>query len=661
MTPYAQVEIKDGKVYSLQHDDIYYNTDSGPAESQYVFLTGNDLPGRWQEKPHFGITETGFGTGLNFLVTLKAWLDDSARCETLDYYAIEAYPLRATQLAEIHAHWPQFKMLSAELIEQYPDQASGCHSLSFERGRVQLHLIFEDIKSSLRRYQLDPDCWYLDGFTPARNPSMWTKEAMRNIALQSRPGTSLATFTAAGDVRRGLISAGFEVHKRTGFGRKREMLCALKPDARANPESNPDRDLDNSQNLIQHAPWFTASRISKPPERVAVIGAGIAGIQTAWHLAQRGVKVVIIEQGDTIASAASGNRAGILAPKLTATAGAEEAFYLAAFAYQLRQIQALNKQGNSIDFLQNGLLQLANNPHNLQRFEHLSRREDLPAGLCKIINARQASELLGEKVDSTCLLIEQAGGLSPASLCHALLKHPKIELRLSTALNEISYRNGNPQLKLSSGDLLNVDALVLANGYRAAQFSDCTPMTPVRGQTSSALLRTDKSVGYTLRHAGYVVSEPGNEQRLIFGASYVRGDTSDELRELETRQEFDILRGNLPELASQLTEIKPSHAGVRATTTDRWPIVGPLADADFYRREYADLHQGKQYRPYPAARYQAGMYMLSGLGSRGLTSAAYCANLLVHSILGCASPAPAPVLHALHPARFLIRKLRKGR
>jgi tRNA 5-methylaminomethyl-2-thiouridine biosynthesis bifunctional protein len=665
MISYAQVKIKDGQVYSLQYDDIYYNTDDGPAESEYVFLKGNDLPAQWQEKPRFAIAETGFGTGLNFLVTLKTWLDDSARCETLDYYAIEAYPLRSTQLAEIHALWPQFKLLSTKLIEQYPSHASGCHSLSFGLGRVQLHLIFEDIKSCLRRYRLDPDCWFLDGFAPARNPSMWTAEVLNSIALQSRHGTTLSTFTAAGEVRRNLISAGFEVHKHTGFGRKREMLRALKPNTRANIESIPDPDRNHGrnhgQNLIQHAPWFAAGKISKLPGKIAVIGAGIAGVQTAWHLAQRGVEVVLIEQRDAIASAASGNRAGVLAPKLIASASAEEAFYLAAFAYQLRQIETLNTQGHSIDFLQNGLLQLACNPQSLQRFERLSRREDLPVGLCKIINANQASKDLGEKVENTCLLIEQAGCLSPASLCHALLKHPKIELRLSTALNEVSYQGGNPQLKLSSGDLLRVDALVLANGYQAAQFSDSTPVIPVRGQTSCALLPTDKSLGHALRHTGYIVSIPGNGQQLIFGASYIRGDTSDELCELETRRDFDILKANLPKLAGQLTGIKPSHAGIRATTSDRWPIVGPLADVDFYQREYEDLHQGKQYKSYPAARYQAGIYMLSGLGSRGLTSAAYCANLLVHSMLGCAPPAPSRVLHALHPARFLIRNLRKGR
>ncbi|MCK5886500.1 MAG: tRNA (5-methylaminomethyl-2-thiouridine)(34)-methyltransferase MnmD, partial [Alcanivorax sp.] len=185
MPPYAKVEIKDKQVYSSHYDDIYYSTDDGAAESRYVFLEGNNLPAQWQGRSHFCIAETGFGTGLNFLITIQAWLDDPAHCETLNYFAIEAYPLRTAQLAEIHAHWPELKNFSAPLLEQYPARDSGCHSLTFEKGRVQLHLIFDRLEFCLRHYQLAPDAWFLDGFAPSRNPSMWTKQALNDIASQS--------------------------------------------------------------------------------------------------------------------------------------------------------------------------------------------------------------------------------------------------------------------------------------------------------------------------------------------------------------------------------------------------------------------------------------------------------------------------------------------
>ncbi len=651
--PYAQVELKDGQIYSTRYDDIYYNTDDGTAESEYVFLGGNDLPERWRGKPHFCIAETGFGSGLNFLITLKAWLSDSARCKTLHYFAIEAFPLCAADLRKVHAQWPELQIYSKQLIENYPGQTSGCHSLLFEQGQVQLHLIFETIEFTLKHYHLYPDCWFLDGFAPAKNPSMWTKKVLNQVALQSRPDTSLATFTAAGDVRRNLISAGFEVRKRKGFGCKREMLCAHMPTSMGSS--------DTAQNHLKNAPWFAPAHVCKRPEKVAVAGAGIAGAQTAWHLAQHGVKVVVIEQEAAIATAASGNRAGMLAPKLSAIASVEESFYLAAFEYQLRQIKILEQQGNHIHFVQHGLIHLAYNQHISQRFERMSVREDLPESTARIISANEASRRLGEKVDQACLFNECAGSLSPTSLCHALLSHPNIELRLSSALTGWSYKDGKPQLLLSEGARLNVDALVLANGHQAVQFSGNTPLTPVRGQTSSAQLSQQQTLPHVLRHAGYMVSIPGQEQRVIFGASYVRGETADDLREEETRQDIDNLEKHLPGLAGQLTDIKPDHAGVRATTTDRWPIVGPLADVDFYQTEYADLRQGKQYKRYPAAHYQPGIFMNSGLGSRGLTSAAYCANLLSHMILGYAPPASTQIQHALHPARFQIRALRTGR
>ncbi|MCP4007966.1 MAG: FAD-dependent 5-carboxymethylaminomethyl-2-thiouridine(34) oxidoreductase MnmC, partial [Proteobacteria bacterium] len=327
---------------------------------------------------------------------------------------------------------------------------------------------------------------------------------------------------------------------------------------------------------------------------------------------------------------------------------------------QLRQIADLKKQGFNIDFAQTGLVQLAYNEATEQRFERLSGRDDLPADLFKMINPEEACKYLGEKVDRPCILIHQAGALSPASLCRALLDHPNIELRLSTPVIEISNKDTRPKLTLSEGDSLNVDALVLANGFQIAQFSKNTPITPVRGQTSSAQLTPDQYPNHALRHAGYLLGIPGNKQNVVFGASYVRGNSEQDLRTTETRQDLEILQRNLPKLAGCLTDIKPSHAGVRATTTDRWPIVGPLADADFYQREYADLYQGKQYKAYPAGHYQVGIYILSGLGSRGLTSAAYCANILAHIMLGNVPPAPDRVLQALHPARFLIRKLRKA-
>lgn len=649
MTSYAKIEIRDGLVYSTEHGDIYYSREDGWAESQYVFLDGNHLPARWRGKTSFCIAETGFGTGLNFMLTLQAWLKDPAASQSLNYVAIEAYPIHKSQLAEIHAHWPDLKAQSQALIEQYPDLSYGDHTLTFAEGRVQLQLIFAAAETALQDYTLRPDCWFLDGFAPSRNPSMWSKQVLNNIAGCSRPGTTLATFTAAGEIRRNLVEAGFEVKKRKGFGRKREMLRATMP--------GPYK----SGGAPWEAPWFTLADITKPRRRVVVIGAGIAGAQTAWHLARLGIEVTVIEAKSKVAPAASGNLSGILAPKLTASASEGEAFYLAAFFYQLRQIKHLRQQGVEIAFEKCGLMHISHNAVTQARCEQLARRTDLPADLLEILSPERASAKLGEEVGRACSLIRSAGALSPGSLCRALLAHPNINLRLSVSLDAVFDHGGQPGLKLSTGESLEFDALVLANGYQAADFCQSIQIMPVRGQTSSARIQAAHAPRHALDHVGYVVNIPHDRQQLIFGASFEREDDQVDLRDSETRYNLDTLARCLPGLADHLTDIQSSHAGVRATTFDRWPIVGPLPDLEFFQREYADLQMGKQYKAYPQAHYQQGVYILSGLGSRGLASAAYCANLLAHMVHGSPPPAPTKRLHAMHPARFLVRDLKKGR
>ena len=168
MSPRPDITMENGQVYSRQFKDIYFSQDNGAAESQYVFLAGNDLPARWQGCACHSIAETGFGTGLNFLVTLRAWLDDPRRCATLDYYSVEAFPLQQEQLSTLYSDWPDFKELSDTLIAQYPPSDHGVHTLLFAEGRVSLHLLFMKLENALDDVAFNPDSWYLDGFDPAR-------------------------------------------------------------------------------------------------------------------------------------------------------------------------------------------------------------------------------------------------------------------------------------------------------------------------------------------------------------------------------------------------------------------------------------------------------------------------------------------------------------
>ena len=220
----------EGAPRSIRFDDVYYSRDNGLAESEFVFLQGNQLPCRWQNwnSRRFCIAETGFGTGLNFLLTWQAWRAAEQPRPELHYLSIEKYPLSTQNIAKALAAWPQLRPLAEQLLAQYPGLVPGQHRLLLEQGKVTLDLWWEDVADALPDLasQRRPfvDAWYLDGFAPARNEAMWHGDVLDAVAALSRPNASFATFTAAGHVRRHLTKAGFSVEKVAGYGSKRECL-----------------------------------------------------------------------------------------------------------------------------------------------------------------------------------------------------------------------------------------------------------------------------------------------------------------------------------------------------------------------------------------------------------------------------------------------------
>lgn len=228
----------EGTPVSRDFDDVYFSNDNGLEETRYVFLGGNQLEARFPEHPHplFVVAESGFGTGLNFLTLWQAFVQfreahPQAQLQRLHFISFEKFPLTRADLALAHQHWPELAPWAEKLQAQWPLPLPGCHRLLLDEGRVTLDLWFGDINELTS--QLDDslnqkvDAWFLDGFAPAKNPDMWTQNLFNAMARLARPGGTLATFTSAGFVRRGLQEAGFTMQKRKGFGRKREMLCGV--------------------------------------------------------------------------------------------------------------------------------------------------------------------------------------------------------------------------------------------------------------------------------------------------------------------------------------------------------------------------------------------------------------------------------------------------
>jgi tRNA 5-methylaminomethyl-2-thiouridine biosynthesis bifunctional protein len=221
--------LPDGTPYSPRFSDRYHS-ESGPAQARNVFLHGCGLPAAWAGQPQWRVLETGFGLGLNFLVTWAAWRADPARPRILHFTACEAWPVGAADLLRAVQHWapeaPGLQPLAQQLAAQFWGLLPGVHRLAFEDGRVLLTLYIGDAQAMLRQQQTVADSVYLDGFSPERNPDLWSPHTLKAVARCCRRGTRLATWTIARAVRDALAQGGFAVRKVPGVPPKRDNLQA---------------------------------------------------------------------------------------------------------------------------------------------------------------------------------------------------------------------------------------------------------------------------------------------------------------------------------------------------------------------------------------------------------------------------------------------------
>ncbi len=221
----ANLSWRQGLPFAIDYDDTYFSVVDPEGERRYVFLERNDLPKRWCEPARFAIAETGFGTGLNLLLVMAAYAQTPWR--QLTYATWERHPLSPEDLARCHALWPHLASHAQALAAVYPPLVTGVHHRSLPAYALELVFVFDDITAGLTPLPHPVDAWFLDGFAPSRNPSMWTEPLMAEIAAHTAPGGSATTYSAAGTVRRGLEAAGFTVTRTQGFRGKRHMTHAV--------------------------------------------------------------------------------------------------------------------------------------------------------------------------------------------------------------------------------------------------------------------------------------------------------------------------------------------------------------------------------------------------------------------------------------------------
>ena len=647
-----------GTPVSRAFDDVYFSNQNGLKETEYVFLDGNGLPTRFTQHPRqvFIAAETGFGTGLNFLTLWRAFdhfrqQHPDAPLQRLHFISCEKFPLTPADLAAAHAHWPELEPWAKELQQQWPTALPGCHRLLLDNGRITLDLWFGDINQLMQTFddtlQQQVDAWFLDGFAPSKNPDMWTDELFACMARLARPGATLATFTAAGFVRRGLQQAGFCMTKRKGYGQKREMLVGSLPAA-----------IEQTA----RTPWY--ARPAARGDDIALIGGGIASALLATALLRRGKKVTLYCADPAPASGASGNRQGALYPLLNQHDPALARFFPAAFTFARRLYDSLN-----IPFEHDwcGVTQLGWDDKSAAKIEKMLAMA-LPKEIAHAINRDDITMLSG--VDCGCdgITYPAGGWLSPAELTSGLLQQAAdqgLVIHWQHELSTLTAQADLWQLHFSNQQLAQHQNVVLCCGHRLTDFvqSEALPAYAVGGQVSHIPSHGKLSnLKQVLCYDGYLTPASPQYQQHCIGASYHRGDSSTQYREADQQENRERLLHCLPE-ADWVNDVDTSageaRCGVRCATRDHLPFIGALPDHARLLAQYAQLSQHPEHAE-PAAVHE-GIFVLGALGSRGLCSGPLAAEILAAQL--CAEPIPmdADTLAATSPNRYWVRKLLKGR
>lgn len=625
-----------GTPYSPEYGDVYHSADSGPGQARHVFLGGNDLPARWAGARVFTIVETGFGLGLNFLATWQAWRDDPARPGRLHFVSVEKHPFAREGLKALHARYPVFAPLAAELLSAWPLPLPGLHRLHFEDGGVTLTLALADVADVLPKLRLAADAFFLDGFAPNRNAEMWTPAVMKALARLARPGATLSTYSTARAVRDALAGAGFAVEPRPGFGHKRHMLAA-----RFAPRGVPRHGPPAAPSWSEH--------------RAIVVGAGLAGASAAERLAARGWKIDLIERHPAPAAESSGIPAGVFHPQVSRDDSVLSRLTRAGFLYALRGWRALERRGHRFEWARCGVLQIAKDAREEARLAGAIRALGHPPQYVDCVPREEAARLAGCAAGAGGLWFPEGGWVQPAALVRAQLAAAdggsRMVCHYGTEVHGLT-RDG-PLWRVVAADGSEIAAapvVVLANSHDAARLvATGAALKRVRGQLTCLPAGSLALPAAALAGAGHLIPAPDGSA--VVGATFDFDDDDPEPREAGHAGNLERLGRLLPGAAVSLDPARlAGSVGFRCVTPDRLPLIGALPDA-------GAAPSVARVRDLPRL---PGLYGAFGYASRGLTWALLGGELIASAVEGEPLPLEGDLADAIDPARFLLRRARRG-
>jgi tRNA 5-methylaminomethyl-2-thiouridine biosynthesis bifunctional protein len=544
------------------------------------------------------VGELGFGTGLNIAALLELWSRTHPPGARLAVFTVEAAPLTAAEAARALSAWPELAPIAELMTSRWPGRARGFHRIDLPELAATIDVAVLEAAEALAVWDGAADAWFLDGFAPSLDPHIWRPEVIDLVARCSAPGARAASYTVAGAVRRSLAAAGFAVERAPGHGRKRERLQAELP--------GEARDA--------------------PLRRIAIVGAGVAGAALRRAFTALGAEAAVFD-ADGPGSGGSGAPAALMAPRLDAGLGPAAALFAQAARAAARLYEAVNGA-----VIARGALQLRAGPKDPARFAAIAASDLFEPDDVGLLTEEEATARLGEAAPAG-LSMDTAMVVEPATVLGAWLGEVT-QARVAAVERAGAGASAAWRLRGEDGAILaEADVVCIA---AAMGTGDLVPglarLTPVRGQASVADAERWKPAAVFGAYA--IPTRTG----VLFGATHDRGETSLEPRPDDRRRNLEAVAAVLPTLARRLSAAPLADwCGVRATTGDYLPLAGGV--------------------PGPAP----GLWVLTGLGSRGFCLAPVLAEHVAAQVLDAPSPLPHPVAALVDPGRFAARAARKGR
>lgn len=628
----AVIELSDGKPYSPEFEDIYATRSGAYGQACTVFLSEGEVARRWQGKERFTVLENGFGLGTNFLATLKAWRNDPKRSAHLEYVALECFPVSRSQIEQYAA--VELADEAKELASHWPVCIPGYHTLTFDGGRVRLILIFGDSQTFANKLSLQYDALFLDGFGPQKNPRMWEAGLLRSLSRYAKEGAVVTTWCTKGDVRRALIGAGFEIEKKKGFGKKRERLFGI---MKARRTKHNHRAIED----------------------VIVIGGGLAGANVAYSLRMQGVQVRVVDQAPVPGGAASALSWGILHPHFTRDDSPLSKLSREGFLLARSRLRELEEKTGEPLFEPLGCLQMAHTDEIYAEWQSAASQDQpfaLPADYGTLLQKEEASLKAGLSLKRGGWFFPMSGMARCGAFCRALIKASGASYRGNTQVVALKKQDKYWQLIGEFGEVIDeaTDVVVCAAFASEALLGSALGLEALPGRIT--LLRdTDLTeLNSPVSGEGYIAHM--SDGYCGVGATY-------ELERTGPWTETKAHENNLVKLDSLLTKSVPvvvtgAYCGVRAAGPGRLPVLGASIDEEKW---LSVCRSHKEYPQDSSLWDQEGLWVLAGLGSRGLSMSALCADMLTSFMLGVALPADPALLKTLAPSRYLRRQWMSGK